>query len=295
MTTLHTFGCSITQGFALPDVVAAPLSDAEIRALDRPAHWSDEHILKPSAYAWPAVLAASLGMDVENHARRGSCFQQIARQCAVAAPRIMPDDIVIVMWTYLSRLSMQWPARTSVPLHHFVDTNASTSWTTKIWPGFNKMFGLSPSKASAQGSSLVSEVDDHMYTYIHNSTRYTFDPLGIYDRYHNSLVLQTMTDGFLKSRAATVIHLSVEPEPYLLQLERAATELDPSLQTPWEIPNPKDWYTMPVDHTSCRVIHDPSIPPAANDMHPSVQHHENFAQHIREQYFRENSRTEGKL
>jgi hypothetical protein len=285
MKTLHTFGCSITQGFALPDVVAPPLSDDEIRALNRPPHWTDEHILKPSDHAWPAVLAADLGINVENHARRGSCFQQIARQCAVAAPRINSDDIVIVMWTYLSRLSMQWPARTSVPLHHYIDTKTNNSWTTRIWPGFNKMFGLSLSEASANGSSIVSEVDDRLYTYIHNSTRYTFDPLGIYDRYHNSLLLQTMTDGFLRSKAATVIHLSVEPEPYLFQLERAAKDLDPSLQTPWEIPNPKDWYTLPVDHTSCQVIHDPSIPPAANDMHPSVLHHENFARHVREQYF----------
>ena len=286
MKTLHTFGSSITQGFALPDVVAPPLSDDEIRALNRPPHWTDEHILKPSDHAWPAVLAADLGINVENHARRGACFQQIARQCAVAAPRINSDDIVIVMWTYLSRLSMQWPARTSVPLHHYIDTKTNNSWTTRIWPGFNKMFGLSLSEASANGSSIVSEVDDRLYTYIHNSTRYTFDPLGIYDRYHNSLLLQTMTDGFLRSKAATVIHLSVEPEPYLFQLERAAKDLDPSLQTPWEIPNPKDWYTLPVDHTSCRVIHDPSIPPAENDMHPSVTHHKNFAQCVYDNYFK---------
>lgn len=283
MKTLHAFGCSITQGFALPDVVRPALTDAEIQALDRPQHWSDQHILAPSDYAWPKLLALKLGTSVSNHARRGACFQQIARQCAVAAPTINPGDTVVVMWTYLSRLSMQWPARTSVPLTHLVDT--AKSWRTRILPGFNKMFGLSLSLASAKGTSIVSDVDDRMYNYIHNSTQYTFDPLGMYDRYHNSLVLQSMTDGFLRSTGATVIHLSVEPEPYLTQLERAALDLDPSLQAPWVIPNPSQWYTLAVDHHSCRVIHDPSIPTAGHDQHPSVLHHHNFADQVWRQHF----------
>jgi hypothetical protein len=234
-------------------------------------------------HAWPALLGDLLDLNVVNHARRGSCFQQIARQCAVAAADIKPDDTVIVMWTYLGRVSMQWPARTSVPLHHYID--AKKSWSTILWPGFNKLFGLSPSTASARGENIVSPIDDQLYTYIHDSTQYTFNPLGVYDRYHNSLLLQIMADGFLKSKAARVIHLSVETDPYLDQLERAAKELDPSLQEPWEIPNPRTWYTLPVDHKSCEVILDPSIPPAENDMHPSVTHHKNFAQHVFNQYF----------
>ena len=80
--TLHTFGCSITQGHALPDVVKPPLTAEEEAKLGRSSHWSDEHILKPSKYAWPKVLGDRLGMPVENYARRGACFQQIARQCA---------------------------------------------------------------------------------------------------------------------------------------------------------------------------------------------------------------------
>jgi len=287
MPTLHTFGCSITQGFALPDVVRPPLTAEEESALDRPSHWSDEHILKPSKHAWPAVLGDLLSMPVVNHARRGSCFQQIARQCAVAADEIQSDDLVIVMWTYLGRISMQWPARTSVPLHHYID--AKKSWSTCMWPGFNKLFGLSPSKASAIGSNIVSPVDDQLYTYIHESTQYAFNPLGIYDRFHNYLLLQIMTDGFLKSKGARVMHLSVEAEPYLEQLESAARNLDPSLQEPWEIPNPRDWYEIAVDHNSCEVILDPSIPPAENDMHPSVTHHKNFANHIYQEYFLNNS------
>ena len=275
MTTLHTFGCSITQGHALPDVIRPDLTEVEIAALGRPVHWSDSHILAPSSYAWPAVVAAELGIPVVNHARRGACFQQISRQCAVAAPTIAPGDVVIVMWTYLSRVSLQWPARTSVPLTHLVDTGF---WRTRILPGFNKLFGLSISDRSSH------DIDERIYTYIHNSSRYTFDPLGIYDRYHNSLVMQTMTAGFLQNTGARVIHLSVEPEPYLAQLDHARSQLDESLQSPWVIPDPKTWYKLSVDHDSCKIIHDPRLPTAGSDHHPSVEHHRNFALHLLNQH-----------
>ena len=117
---LHVFGCSVTQGFALPDVVrtlvddqGVPLSERAIRE-DPSIAWTDIHIYEPSQYAWPQVLANSLGVEVENYARRGSCFRQIARQIACALPTIQPEDVAIVMWTYCSRLSIQWPARTTV-------------------------------------------------------------------------------------------------------------------------------------------------------------------------------------
>lgn len=276
MTTLHTFGCSITQGHALPDVVRPDLTDAEIQALGRPMHWSDSHILAPSVYAWPQILGDRLGVTVENHARRGACFQQIARQCVVAGPSIAPDDIVIVMWTYLSRISLQWPARTAVPITHLVD---SGFWRTYVKPGFNKLFGLSVSDRSNK------DIDERIYTYIYNSSRYTVDPLAVYDRYHNNLVLQTTVDGFLRERGARVIHLSVEPEPYLTQLDAARSQLDESLQAPYLIPDPALWYRLPTDHHSCRVIHDPSLPTAGSDHHPGVQHHANFADHVYSQYF----------
>ena len=77
MTTLHTFGCSLTQGFALPDVVK-PISQEELTNLGRPFHWTDVHLYEPSKYAWPQVLADQLNIPVINHARRGACFQQIA-------------------------------------------------------------------------------------------------------------------------------------------------------------------------------------------------------------------------
>ena len=283
MTTLHTFGCSITQGFALPDVVK-PAVDAKGRLLtqqeiiDQGIHWSDIHLYQPSKYAWPQLLADRLKIPVINHARRGACFQQISRQCAVAAKDIKPDDIVIVMWTYLNRLSLQWPSRTSVPFCNVVDPN--WNWRTIILCA-NRFFGLDRASEKTQGQ------DREIQQYIEESSKYQLHPLGTYNRYHNNLVLQEMTAGFLRSTGARVIHLSVEPETELDQLELARRDLDPSLQAPHQIPNPQDWYSLAVDHKSCWVILDPSIPPAENDMHPSQQHHRNFADHIWKIYFGE--------
>ena len=277
MSTLHVFGCSITQGFALPDVVR-PLTDEQKQSLGRAFHPMDCHIYAASQYAWPQVLADRLGITVHNHARRGACFQQIARQCAVAVRDIQPQDTVIVMWTYLSRLSLQWPARTAVPFCNVIVPN--WGWSTRILPGFNKFFGLSAAPTDTEQS------DQRIHRYIEDSARTTYlDPLGVYNQYYNNLVLQVMTAGFLARTAARVIHLSVETDSSLDQLENARQALDPTLREPYVIPDPRTWYDLQVDHDSCFVIHDPSIPPAENDMHPSVTHHENFADRVYARYF----------
>jgi hypothetical protein len=282
MKTLHTFGCSITQGFALPDVVkpvldehGRPLNDQQLKELG--VHWSDIHLYKPSEYAWPSVLASKLEVPVQNHARRGACFQQISRQCAVAAKHIQPDDIVIVMWTYLSRLSLQWPARTAVPFCNV----AHPHWGLRtVILGFNKFFGLERSLESNQ------DTEERIQKYIHDSTKNTYlDPMGIYNRYYNNLVLQQMTDGFLRATGARVLHLSVETESSKDLLEQVRSDLDNTLKDPYNIPHPDEWYSIAVDHNSSFVILDPSIPPAKNDMHPSVEHHRNFAEHIYKLYF----------
>ncbi len=287
MKTLHTFGCSITQGFALPDTIkpvlgddGEPLTDLQVQALidNKQVKWEDMHLYKTSQLAWPQLLADKLNIPVVNHAHRGACFQQIARQCTVAYKDIKPEDVVIVMWTYLSRLSLQWPARTSVPFCNIVDPQ--WGWKTVI-KSFNKLFGLSPSDNS------TDDADKRIQKYIEKSTKDTYlDPMGVFNRYYNSLILQQITDGFLKSTGAQVIHLSVEPESAVRQLDEAREELDASLKTPYKIPEPTKWYNIKVDHNSCDVILDPSIPTAPNDMHPSEQHHFNFAEHIHSKYFK---------
>ena len=281
MSKLHVFGCSISQGFALPDVVRViqnehgqPLTHQEVK--DQGIRWADIHVYAASKLAWPQLLADQLAMPVHNHARRGSCFQQIAAQCAREQQTIHADDTVIVMWTYLSRLGLQWPARTAVPFCNVV--NPDWGWKTII-KGWNSLLGLTAQK------DRDPEQDQPIQEYIYNRAQLALDPMGVYDRYYNNLVLQTVTDGLLRSTGARVIHLSVETEPVLNQLQAAETKLDLSLQNYSAIADPQDWYTLAVDYDSCYVILDPDIPPAENDMHPSVTHHRNFAAHIHEKYF----------
>lgn len=282
MTTLHTFGCSITQGYALSDTInpvldsnGVPLTPDRVQELG--VHWEDIHLLKPSQYAWPAELGRLLDCETVNYARRGACFQQIARQCAEAHKAIKATDTVIVMWTYLSRISLQWPARTAVPFATVCDRN--WGWQT-VQLGFNKLFGLS------RAATAQKDHDEEIHEYIETSVRNTYTPpLGAFDRYYNNMLLQQMTDGFLQSTGARIIHLSVEPTTCLDQLNRTRLELHKSLQQYDRISEPTAWYTLSVDHSSSHVILDPQIPLAPNDMHPSEQHHRNFALHICKKYF----------
>jgi hypothetical protein len=287
MSTLHTMGCSITQGFALPDVIrpilnaqGQPLTVPQLAQLEQQGtqiNWEDIHLYQASQWAWPQQLANRLGITVQNHARRGACFQQIARQCATALPHIQPQDVVIVMWTYLCRLSLQWPSRTAVPFCHVVDPN--WGWHTVI-KGFNRLLGLSgTAHHTAERNAAIQQHIQHTAELTH------LTPLGQYNSYHNAMLLLCMTDGCLRSTGARVIHLSVEPESYSRQLEAVRDKLGASMQPYTAIPNPTEWYHTSVDHTSCRVILDPTIPPAENDMHPSQQHHANFAAAIHQQYF----------
>jgi hypothetical protein len=164
-----------------------------------------------------------------------------------------------------------------VPFANIV--NPDFGWQT-ILVGFNRLFGLSRS------DNTTGEADQRIQQYIEDSTKNTYlDPMGVYDRYYTSMVLQTMCDGFLRATGARVIHLSVELDSAPKQLEIARLELDASLQAPYVIPNPDQWYNIAVDHTSCEILHDTRYPQALGDTHPGQQHHHQFAQHLHTQYF----------
>lgn len=280
MQTLHTFGCSITQGFGLADTLEPILkingeeyTDQELEQLPLDAFsWRDVHRDRPSSLAWPSLLAARLGMQVQNHARRGLCFQRIARSCALAQHSIGPDDVVIVMWTYLNRLSVQWPARTALPFASQVDTS---TWHT-VRSGFNKLFGLTPARGP-------DSQEDRILSWLDHSTRWTWlDPKSIYNHLYNNTVLQLMTAGYLANTGARVIHLSVEAESCADQLSRAALELEPSLQANAPVP---DLELLEVDHDCARLLFDPALDLARDLQHPGPQHHAQFAEAIEARYW----------
>tara|TARA_B100000900_G_scaffold142650_1_gene120902 strand:- start:1085 stop:1720 length:636 start_codon:yes stop_codon:yes gene_type:complete len=85
MNRIVAFGCSNTQGQALPD-------------LDIGSH-------NVSKYAWPAVLAKNFGFDVWNRAHGGASNKFILYRLLNTDFNLNPkkNDIVIIQWTSFRR------------------------------------------------------------------------------------------------------------------------------------------------------------------------------------------------
>ena len=84
MSRLITFGCSNTYGEGLPDC------------------WlSDQPGTIASKLAWPSVLADKLSLPIVNLAEPGVSNKFIWNK--VINTEFQQDDIVIILWTYLSR------------------------------------------------------------------------------------------------------------------------------------------------------------------------------------------------
>jgi hypothetical protein len=61
--------------------------------------WSEQDMHRPSNYAWPSIVAANLGMPVENRSRCGSPIDEIYHNVlnyCITKTKDQKDDIVIV-------------------------------------------------------------------------------------------------------------------------------------------------------------------------------------------------------
>jgi hypothetical protein len=92
MSKLITFGCSLTEGAALPDI------------------WvKDEHgeyyTSGPSKFAWPAVLGSKLNLQVDNKGRSGSSNKLIWLE-ALAYKDYSPSDVVVFLWSHMPRYTI---------------------------------------------------------------------------------------------------------------------------------------------------------------------------------------------
>ena len=81
MNRIVAFGCSNTQGMALPDL---PTDSAKV-----------------SKYAWPSVLAKNLGFDVWNRAHGGASNKFILYR--LLETEFKKTDTVIILWTAFNR------------------------------------------------------------------------------------------------------------------------------------------------------------------------------------------------
>lgn len=83
MSRLVAFGCSNTYGIALPDCL----------------HGID--ISKPSQYAWPALLARNLDLNLVNLSSQGIGNNEIMMK--LLHTNFNSDDTVIILWSYFVR------------------------------------------------------------------------------------------------------------------------------------------------------------------------------------------------
>jgi len=85
MARLFTFGCSNTQGEALPDTVTK----------------AGKQINGPSKYAWPQLLGKKLNLSVENLGLGGVSNKYICKR--MLDTNLRSGDTVVFMWTYFAR------------------------------------------------------------------------------------------------------------------------------------------------------------------------------------------------
>lgn len=85
MSRLISFGCSLTYGLGLPDCFIPP---------DLPG-------LFPSKYAWPALVANSLGLENINNGRPGASNKRILME--VLSFPFKQTDTVSILWSFYNR------------------------------------------------------------------------------------------------------------------------------------------------------------------------------------------------
>ena len=140
MSRLVTFGCSYTEGFALPGWEAGS---------DDPWPSINNCTIKFSDYCWPKVLAKKLGTECVNIGRGGSSNLEILVR--IQNFKFRPDDIVAVLWSFYTRenaFSVRFPGsidRAHDPAFQFhedyykIHSDGDLFLRTKIYINYVKM------------------------------------------------------------------------------------------------------------------------------------------------------------
>jgi hypothetical protein len=106
MSRLVTFGCSLTYGYALPDC----FDTANIN--QGPT---------PSKFAWPSLLADSLGLECKNMSWSGISNKHIWNK--IINFEFIKNDTVIIMWTHVDRWTILKDKDKTIDIGHWrIDT-----------------------------------------------------------------------------------------------------------------------------------------------------------------------------
>ena len=128
MTNLYAFGCSNTYGFGLPDC------------------WN--YIKKiqagpPSQYAYPALVAKELGLDIFNHSECGVSNKWIMH--LIHNTTIEDNSIVLVHWTYTDRWCIHHDEYNMLHLGQWLikkNKTAKSYYKNNIWNEYDSTYEL---------------------------------------------------------------------------------------------------------------------------------------------------------
>ncbi len=118
MKTLFAFGCSNTYGEALPDC----WDHNKKRAGD-----------VPSKFAWPQILGDKLELNTINLSKPGISNKEIAKNIFDNLHTFNKDDVIIVLWSYVSRWCLFRDDGTIDHLAYWVKTETAQDWQKRFY------------------------------------------------------------------------------------------------------------------------------------------------------------------
>lgn len=185
MSRLVAFGCSVTAGQGLPDVINtmenSPDSDPIIR----------------SNLAWPSILSKKLGIDCINNGIPGKGHKFVRWQ--IQNFNFKKNDIVVVCWPSSKRHCIICKNQTS--FNSIADT---------VWPYFRNIGPWNANDSHPNTIRRLSAIREAYYKYIHyrfdsdvefftaiHYTKLYLDSIGI-SNFHTVSTQQKIIDGVLK-------------------------------------------------------------------------------------------------
>ena len=150
MPRLIACGCSHTYGESLPDCLTT-------RRIEDPPP-------PPSQFAWPHVLAETLGIECLNRADGGASNKEISSQ--MLTTELNKDDIVVFLWTHHNRSC-------------FFDIQNKTFWIKRLVPSYTQK-----RKNNPRDRRVMNEV---YYKYLHTEDNSRHETLLYIDHSYKHL------------------------------------------------------------------------------------------------------------
>ena len=252
--TLHAFGCSNTQGVALPDM-------------------NQNDGTRYSIHSWPMELGKRLDMPVKNWAKGGNGIQTVARN--ILCVDFDPQDTVVILWPHLSRqnlfFKMNGYMESYINAYDFKKYCGGNNTNNKMkffdswlfqWRKaiLNKYY---EPQITMLHCMLQQYAADYLSTKVKTAIHISSDPLSV------------SADALLGSRRETWNNTGVLSE----NCNKVYAEY---FRQPSE--EKVAWFKLQLDHGP-HALFDVKLGYATDNSHPGLRAHEEFAKELQGKYF----------